>query len=169
MGMITMKGLAAMRGLGLAGSCLVAALSWVGAAHGSAPLVSYAQVRPDASLLVGSRVVRLYGIYIPPMGRTCRSNVRPARCGSHAMLALDFKIRGFVRCWQVYRNRDRSVTALCRNRGVDLAAYLVERGWAVARPDGPFEYRVLERIARNRSMGVWGLSGIAIASPPGTR
>ena len=25
-------------------------------------------------------------------------------------------------------------------------AYLIRRGWAVARPDGPFEYTVLERI-----------------------
>jgi endonuclease YncB( thermonuclease family) len=85
------------------------------------------------------------------------------RCATHAVLALDFKIRGFVRCRPVYRNRDRSVTALCHNRGVDLGAYLIERGWAVARPDGPFEYQVLERIARERRMGVWGLTGVAIA------
>jgi len=153
--------------MGLIGGCLLAASLWAGPVFGSAPLVSYAKVRPDASLLVGSRVVRLYGIHVPPMGRTCRGNLRPVRCGSHAMLALDFKIRGFVRCWQVYRNRDRSMTALCRNRGVDLGAYLIERGWAVARPDAPFEYQVLERIARERSMGVWGLTGVAIAPSPG--
>lgn len=149
--------------MGLAGGWLLATLLWAGPVFGSATLESYAKVRPDASLLVGSRVVRLYGIYVPPMGRTCRANLRPARCASHAVLALDFKIRGFVRCKPVYRNRDRSVTALCRNRGVDLGAYLIERGWAVARPDGPFEYQVLERIARERSMGVWGLTGVAIA------
>lgn len=151
------------RATGWIGGCLLAASLWAGPVFGSASLVSYAKVRADASLLVGSRVVRLYGIYVPPMGRTCRGNLRPVRCATHAVLALDFKIRGFVRCRPVYRNRDRSVTALCRNRGVDLGAYLIERGWAVARPDGPFEYRVLERIARQRSMGVWGLTGVAIA------
>ncbi len=149
--------------MGLIGGCLLAASLWAGPVFGAASLVSYAKVRADASLKVGSRVVRLYGIHVPPMGRTCRSNLRPARCASHAVLALDFKIRGFVRCKPVYRNRDRSVTALCRNRGVDLGAYLIERGWAVARPDGPFEYQVLERIARERNMGVWGLTGVAIA------
>jgi endonuclease YncB( thermonuclease family) len=155
--------------MGLIGGCLLAASLWAGPVSGSATLVSYAKVRPDASLLVGSRVVRLYGIYVPPMGRTCRGNLRPARCATHAVLALDFKIRGFVRCKPVYRNRDRSVTALCRNRGVDLGAYLIERGWAVARPDGPFEYQVLERIARERSMGVWGMTGLAIAPAPSPR
>lgn len=158
-----------MRGLGRIGGCLMAALLWAAPVSGSAPIVSYAKVRADASLLVGSRVVRLYGIHVPPMGRTCRAILRPARCGSHAVLALDFKIRGFVRCSPVYRNRDRSVTALCRNRGVDLGAYLIERGWAVARPDAPFEYQVLERIARERSMGVWGLTGVAIAPASGPR
>ena len=151
------------------GGCLLAALLWLVPTAGSASLTSFAKVRPDASLLVGSRVVRLYGIHVPSMGRTCRTNLRPVRCGSHAVLALDFKIRGFVQCRRVHRNRDRSVTALCRNRGVDLGAYLIERGWAVARPDAPFEYRVLERIARERGMGVWGMTGIALASPSAAR
>ena len=130
----------------------------------SAELVSYAAVRPDATLLVGTRVVRLYGIYVPPMGRTCRTNLRPAKCGSKAVLALDFKIRGFVHCQQIHKHRDRSITALCRNRGVDLGAYLIERGWAVTASGGPFEYQVLERIARERNMGVWGNHGTAFPS-----
>jgi len=145
--------------------CLLATLAWLVPAPGmSAELVSYAAVRPDATLLVGSRVVRLYGIYVPPMGRNCRTNLRPVKCGTDAVLALDFKIRGFVHCQQIAKHRDRSVTALCRNKGVDLGAYLIERGWAVASPTGPFEYHVLERIARNRNMGVWGMHGVAVAA-----
>ncbi len=148
---------------------LLVALAWLTVPAASAALVSYALVRPDATLLVGSRLVRLYGIYIPPSGRNCRPNLRPVKCGSNAALALEFKIRGFVHCQRVHRHRDRSITALCRNKGVDLSAYLIERGWAVALPGGPFEYQVLERIARERGMGVWGLNGIAIASSPGSR
>ncbi len=145
--------------------CLLAALAWLAVPEASAALVSYAKVRPDATLLVGSRVVRLYGIYVPGWEYTCRTNLRPVKCGSNAVLALNFKIRGFVRCQQVYKHRDRSITALCRNKGVDLSAYLIERGWAVALPNGPFQYQVLERIARERSMGVWGLNGIVTPSP----
>lgn len=154
---------------GRARGCLVAALLALAPGAAGAAFTSYASVRADASLLVGSRVVRLYGTHVPAMGRTCRANLRPVRCGSHAVLALDFKIRGFVRCQPVYRNRDRSVTALCHNRGVDLGAYLIRRGWAVAAPGAPFEYRVQERIARQRGMGVWGLAGVAIASPAAPR
>lgn len=148
---------------------LLVPLTWLAVPDVSAALVSYASVRPDATLLVGSRVVRLHGIYVPPMGRTCRSNLRPVKCGTNAVLALDFKIRGFVHCQKVRKNRDRSITALCRNKGVDLSAYLIERGWAVALPGGPFEYQVLERIARERRMGVWGMHGIAIAPSSDSR
>ena len=45
---------------------------------------------------------------------------------------------------------------------MDLGAYLIERGWAVASPEGPFEYQVLEKIARERRMGVWGMHGLAV-------
>ena len=144
-------------------------MMWLPASLAAAELVSYARVQPDATLLVGSRAVRLYGIYVPPMERVCRANIRPVKCGSHAVLALEFKIRGFVHCQPVRRNRDRSLTALCRNRGVDLSAYLIERGWAVALPNGPFEYQVLERIARERNMGVWGMHGIAVPSSSAAR
>jgi endonuclease YncB( thermonuclease family) len=110
--------------------CLLAALTWPGVVIGATKLVSYAMVRSDATLLVNSRVVRLYGIYVPASGRTCRPNLRPVKCGSNAVLALEFKIRGFVHCETVQKHADRSITALCRNRGVDLSAYLIERGWA---------------------------------------
>lgn len=148
---------------------LLVLLTWHALADAHAALVSYASVRQDATLLVGTRVVRLHGIYVPPMGRTCRSNLRPVKCGTNAVLALDFKIRGFVHCQQVRKHRDRSITALCRNKGVDLGAYLIKRGWAVALPSGPFEYHVLERIARTRRMGVWGMHGVAIAPSSDSR
>lgn len=148
----------------LMAGCLLAAVAWGPAAAAAPTLTSYASVRPDATLRVGSRVVRLYGIFIPATGYTCQTRLRPVTCGTQAALALDFKIRGFVRCRPLRRHRDRSVTAHCRNRGEDLSAYLIERGWALALPGGPFEYRALERIARARSMGVWGMHGIALPS-----
>ena len=153
----------------LIGCAVLAASASLLPHQASAELVSYANVRQDATLMVGSRVVRLYGIYVPPMGRTCRANLRPIKCGSNAALALDFKIRGFVHCRQVVKHRDRSITARCLNKGVDLGAYLIERGWAVSSTDGPFEYRVLEKIARNRSMGIWGMHGVAIPASSGAR
>jgi endonuclease YncB( thermonuclease family) len=78
-------------------------------------------------------------------------------------VALEFKIDGFVHCDIKGAQEDGSVIGLCRvnvsafNEGEDLSAYLLEEGWAVALPDAPFEYQTLEKIAQNRSFGVWGM------------
>lgn len=133
-------------------------LSLVAAAGQAAELHSYAFVEEDATLRVSNTRVRLYGIHIPPTGRTCSTFQRPVICAPRAALALEFKIDGFVRCTLIERHPDRSVTGRCINDEVDLSAYLLERGWALALPDAPFEYQALERIARHRNRGVWGFS-----------
>lgn len=123
--------------------------------HGA--MSSYAFVNDDRSLRISGRTYRLYGIHIPPTGRSCREDERPVKCGSRAALALDFKISGdFVRCEPRERRDDGTISAVCTASGVDLAAYLLERGWALALPDAPFEYHALEKIARHRGVGVWG-------------
>lgn len=127
-----------------------------GAPPAAADLFSYAFVRPDASLKIRGKIVRLYGIHIPPTGRTCRTFLRPAICAPRAALALDFKIQGFVRCKEVTRGRDRAIVAVCTAGGEDLAAYLLSEGWALALPGAPFAYEALERIARTRHRGIWG-------------
>ena len=130
-------------------------LPWIAPAHG---VSSYAIIQDDGSLRIDGRTYRLYGIHIPATGQNCRSFERPPNCGTRAALALDFKIgANFVRCEPHERNDDGTITAYCTVNGEDLAAYLLERGWALALPDAPFEYQALEKIARSRGMGVWGL------------
>ncbi|MFQ6017787.1 MAG: thermonuclease family protein [Kiloniellaceae bacterium] len=127
-------------------------------------------VQQDGSLKVGGRTVRLHGIYIPPTRRTCRTLLRPPRCGSRAALALDVRIQGFVYCNEVGRNADGSISAVCRVDGTDsrlgsredLAAYLLSQGWAVALPGAAFEYMTLERIARVHNRGIWGFQADSI-------
>lgn len=120
-------------------------------------IVSYALVNDDATLTVRNKRIHLYGIHIPPTGRFCQRNIEPVRCASRAALALDFRIQGFVRCRTVVKHRDRSLTAQCTNRDIDLSEYLLSRGWALALPNAPFGYHALERIAEKRSVGVWGI------------
>ncbi len=128
-----------------------------------ADIVSYAIIQDDGSLRVKGRTIRLYGIHIPQTDRVCRTSIRPVRCGSEAVLALHFRIQGFVRCKPVIRNRDRSISAVCYVRGrgsvlepdEDLGAYLLRQGLALARPEAPFEYVALERIARAQRRGIW--------------
>jgi len=119
-------------------------------------IFSYALVRDDATLQVAGRVIRLHGIHIPETGQTCRHRQTPIRCASRAALALDSKIQGFVRCIPQVRYDDGTLSAICYDDDVDLGAYLVSQGWAVAGPDAPFDYTVRERIARHQGKGVWG-------------
>lgn len=131
-------------------------------------LVGHAIVRGDGTLLIKERVVHLDGIYLPPTERQCRDWIRPVRCDSRAVLALDFKIKGFIRCFPRNENEDGSLNAVCYvdrtsfSRGEDLAAYLIERGWAIALPQAPFEYHAIEKIALSRKLGVWGYQADSI-------
>ncbi len=134
------------------------------AVQAEAAVGSRVLVQDDGSLKINGREVHLFGIHIPLGDRVCESKIRPIRCGSRAAVALRFRIQNVVYCDRVSRNRDGSDNAVCLidSRGEifeprsDLAAYLLQRGLAVARPDAPFEYQVLERIARSQGRGFWG-------------
>ncbi|MDG2411851.1 MAG: thermonuclease family protein [Halioglobus sp.] len=124
---------------------------------------SYAGVNDDGTLRIKGKTIRLFGIHIPETTETCSQNRIPRICGSRASVALEFKIDGFVSCALLERHKDSTYTAQCRvnvsafDEGDDLSAYLLQKGWAVALPDAPFEYHTLEKIARSRSFGVWGI------------
>lgn len=134
-------------------------LAWSAAGVRADEISSYAFVQDDGSLRVSGYTIRLFGVYIPPTAQSCRSFERPVTCAPQAALALDFKIGAdFIHCNPQARNDDGSVTAVCRVGDTDLSAYLLSRGWALALPDAPFEYVALEKIARQRGLGVWGLS-----------
>lgn len=145
-------------------SWLTIALLFIGSAPVAADITSYAIVRDDATLEVQGRTINLFGIYVPETERGCLTEIRPVRCGSRAVRALELKIQGFVRCVPKARNRDGSLDAICYAQGdgsildepVDLGAFLIEEGLAVALPDAPFRYQTLERIARARKRGIWG-------------
>ena len=132
------------------------------AASAGRVLEGHAIVRSDGSMVIKNRIVRLHGIYIPPTERQCREWIVPVRCDSRAVLALDFRVKGFIKCYVEHENEDGSLSATCyvdRNSfdpGEDLAAYLIQRGWALALPNAPFEYHALEKIASKRELGVWG-------------
>jgi endonuclease YncB( thermonuclease family) len=148
----------------------IAAL-WCGPSSAT-EISSYAGINADGSLRIKGKTIHLYGIHIPDTGKTCSRNKSPPVCGSRAVVALDFKIDGFVRCEIVSRNQDGSLVGWCRvkashfNEGEDLSAYLLQKGWAVALPDASIEYQTLEKIARSRQFGVWGTTIDSIGSRP---
>jgi endonuclease YncB( thermonuclease family) len=148
----------------------IAAL-WCGSSSAT-EINSYAGINADGSLRIKGKTIHLYGIHIPDTAKTCSRNKNPPVCGSRAVVALDFKIDGFVRCEVVNRNQDGSLVGWCRvkashfNEGEDLSAYLLQKGWAVALPDASIEYQTLEKIARSRQFGVWGTTVDSIGARP---
>ncbi|MEO5659060.1 MAG: thermonuclease family protein [Polaromonas sp.] len=127
-------------------------------ATADAEISSFAFVQPDGTLKVSHDLIHLYGIYIPPTDQTCYTFIRPVLCGTRASLALDFKISGdFVHCVPRATHPDGSITASCSVGHEDLSAWMLQKGWAVALPDSPFEYQAMEKIARSRGFGVWGI------------
>ena len=130
---------------------------------GASDIVSYAIVQGDGSLRVQGKTIRLFGIYLPRTDRGCRSDFLPPLCGNRSVRALNVKICGFVRCAPQAQLADGSLSAVCyvdgsssTNPPVDLGAWLIEQGLAVAGPGAPFEYQTLQRIAEVNRRGVWG-------------
>ena len=119
---------------------------------------SFAFVNQDGTLTMAGYRIYLYGVYVPPTDQTCYTFVRPLQCGTRASLALEFKISGdFVRCLPRSTNSDGSIVASCRAENDDLSEWMLQRGWAVATPDAPFQYVAMERIAQSKGIGIWGI------------
>jgi endonuclease YncB( thermonuclease family) len=115
-------------------------------------------VQDDGSLRISGYLIKLYGIYIPPTNQTCYTFIRPIPCGTRSSLALDFKINAdFVHCLPRANNPDGSVTASCKVGDEDLSEWMLQKGWAVALPDAPFEYAAMEKIAQTKGVGIWGI------------
>jgi endonuclease YncB( thermonuclease family) len=132
-------------------------------AAAAADIHSYAIVQDDATLRVRGQTIRLYGVHIADTRSFCDSTFRPTRCQTRAAVALASRIQGFVRCVPQVRYDDRSIGAFCSIRGtgtpsreIDLGAWLIEQGWAVALPEAPFSYHTLQEIAKVNGRGVWG-------------
>jgi endonuclease YncB( thermonuclease family) len=132
----------------------------------AADLSGLAVVNEDATLSLHERDVALWGIHIPQSVADCETYSRPAGCGAQASLALKTRVRGFVQCERQAQRGDGVIEARCRvdepgyDTGLDLAAWLIDQGWAVPLPDAPFEYHVLERLARQTGRGLWGVPGV---------
>jgi len=121
-------------------------------------------VQDDGTLRVDGKTVRLFGIYIPIIGYTCTTKIRPKKCAAQAVLELDFKVNGLVRCERKQAHDDGSISAICYTlwEREDLGAWMLYQGWAVALPGAPIEYSTLERIAYSNGRGYWGFQADSI-------
>lgn len=144
-------------------SLLLAATVSPADAQTPARLDSYATVNDDASLNVSGKRIHLWGVYVPRNEESCIDEA-DSDCRTRASAALRFKLRGFVDC-RIQRELSRQeLVGQCFmdrstfDQGIDLGAWLIREGWAMAGPDAPFEYRALERLASSNGKGIWGRS-----------
>ena len=123
---------------------------------GNAQPSGRASVTDGDSLEIASQRVRLHGIDAPEWKQRCEANGRQWRCGQAAAQALKGQI-GSQRVMCTPRDRDRygRVVAVCRAGGVELNAWMVAEGWALAYRRYSTAYVDEERAAKAAKRGVW--------------
>lgn len=105
---------------------------------------------------LGSTRIRLYGIDAVEGEQSCTTDGRAWPCGQYATgrmksLTATRPVLCEARDTDVY---GRTV-AQCRVDGVDIAAAMVEDGWATALSHFTTQYVVLETLAKERRKGIW--------------
>ena len=118
------------------------------------PVAGPATVIDGATLSVGGKRVRLHGIAAPALDQTCfDAQERGYACGRAAAQALAARIgEGPVACEP--RGGD-GASARCRLGADDLAAWLVENGYAVADRGVSTDYAAQDERAWGRRRGLW--------------
>jgi endonuclease YncB( thermonuclease family) len=109
------------------------------ALSGLTPVASAADLIGQASIIDGDTIeihgqrIRLFGIDAPEHDQLCEAGRAQYRCGQQAALALSDQIGSkLVDC--VPRDVDQygRVVAVCSAAGMDLNAWMVTQGWALA-------------------------------------
>lgn len=120
-------------------------------------ITGIASVTDGDSLEIRGTRIRLHGIDAPESHQLCtRATGQDWRCGQQAALALSDQIgRRSVSC--VTRDIDRygRTIAVCSQDGVDLNAWMVQEGLAVAYRRYSRDYVAVEDDARRAGRNIW--------------
>lgn len=151
--------------LGLTALGLAAGIAAAAPAR-AAELNGPAEVVDANSITVGGRIIRLFGIDAPDEDQTCRRGGAEWRCGQEAGWALAERLeRHWVLCdtkpapASPEAGPDASaadLTAVCYldGRRIDVNAWMVENGWALADRRAEM-YAPQEQAAQRAARGLW--------------
>jgi endonuclease YncB( thermonuclease family) len=116
-----------------------------------------AQAVSGATLVIAGETIQLDGIEAPPASLICRDGKWEYKCGEESRRALEQEIRGrTVECQRTAMANGTAATAQCHNdHGIDLAAALVEGGWAVIDFKRSSRYMPQQVRAQNENRGLW--------------
>lgn len=120
------------------------------------PLIGIASVIDGDTIEIHGQRIRLHGIDAPESSQICMVNGRPWRCGQEASLKLSDKIgKTTVSCDSRDTDRYGRVVAVCVAADVDLNAWLVNEGLAVAYRKYSSDYIGQELEAKANNRGIW--------------
>lgn len=120
-------------------------------------LTGRASVIDADTVEIHGKRIRLHAIDAPETSQLCRNpREQTYRCGQTASLALaDFIGTRLVSCEKTDLDRYQRIVAICRVNGIDMNAWLVEHGHALAYRQYGRDYVAHEDRAREAGRGIW--------------
>jgi len=120
-------------------------------------LIGQATVIDGDTLEIHNKRIRMAGIDAPESRQLCvNADAVEYRCGKDAAFALaDYISRAPVSCHGIGHDRYGRLIATCSAHGVNLNAWMVENGYAVAYRHYSGAYVEQEEAAKIARRGVW--------------
>ncbi|MBD8906380.1 thermonuclease family protein [Methylorubrum zatmanii] len=116
-----------------------------------------ARVLSGDTLLVGGRVIGLYGVAAPGLKQSClNAQGQSYACGAHSAKALAAHLKETPVTCQI-RETDaygRAISVCLRDKE-DVSAWLAEKGLAMAERGGKAAYVGAETVAWGKRLGLW--------------
>jgi len=119
-------------------------------------ITGMASVIDGDTIEIHGKRIRLFGIDAPESRQTCQRNGKPEPCGRKAAHALANLIdRKTVTCDPKAQDRYGRIVAICYRNKLDINAWLVENGHALAYRKYSQRYLPNEKIAARNQSGIW--------------
>ena len=119
-------------------------------------LTGLPRITDGDTIRIGSTRIRLHGIDAPEANQICTVGGKEWRCGWEATNALANVVgRHWVTCSKRDVDRYGRVVAVCRIGPIELGAWMVGNGWAVAYKRYSMDYVRDENEARKAGRGLW--------------
>jgi len=119
-------------------------------------IIGRASVIDGDTIEIHGQRIRFHGIDAPESRQLCKKGGQQYRCGQQASIALaDMVAQSVVRCEQRGIDRYKRIVAVCSLGNVDLNAWMVRQGWAIAYRQYSRDYVDHESAAQAEKTGIW--------------